>query len=1097
MGALEQEEVAAPAPASAPAQAMSGPAPLAASTGGNGLAPRQRAMLGLQASAGNAGVARAIAAGGAVAGPPRIMRDPAPAAAAAPAPATSVTTSLLQGIVSEIPGYGVLTLIAGEDIITGEQVTVSRQSIVEQLLGHGPFAAGIGPVLSAMDVLEDIYKIVMSTLGEHGLTLARIKGDMAAAWKKVDTFSLPSTNLAIVEGYVTKIIADVKAFAKAIADRLIKVVRDAAAKAAEPYLQKPSIAPIWNLARKVMHYDPLKDERVDAPTIEILTDFLRLIGEEKRLEQMQKEGTLQKTADWLDKQYGTFMEIVGQAKALFTDAWDAISPQNLPILLSTLPALADRAVALFGKVRNFAQTVITQVLVLIKEALLGLLSQHAHKVPGFHLMTVILGKNPFTDAPVPRTPQNLIKGFITLMPGGEATYEQLEESGVIASAAARIEGAMARLNITWDLITGTFKAIWDGLQLNDLIDPIGAFGRIIGQFGEPLNRIFEFISEVVQVVVELILKLMDFPSDLLASIIANAKAAIADIKKNPVGFLKNLLATLKQGVMGFFNNVIEYLRDGLAAWLLRGLGKLGITLPADYSIGSVLKTIMEVLGVGIEQLWAKLSKRMGEQKVSIIRKSLDKLEGALAFIKDVQEGGIGAIWKYIQDQLGNLWDTLLGMAKDWIMGEIVEKVIGRLISMLDPTGIMAVVRSFQAFFNAVQSAIEYLKDILTIVNDYVSTLAQVAAGNITAGAQKLEKGLATAIPVAIGFLANQVGIGNIPEKIVEIITGFREMVDKALDWLVDKAVSLGEKALGMLGIGGKEDGKKDEKGDGELAPAVAEADALLTTPGATEDSVNRDLAAIRARHQLRSANLVRGHAGRHRVVLARTETATPEHVLGADPRNVQLTEADLRPIRERPTWTSAQRSEMASPAGPWAALHQVGEVSSVRTGFDRRHIRPWEQLRDAALTRMGLVVGGTVGDAAISLGNAQYPPAAQTVAAVTEAARAYIRDQVFYDYRNLWVGPSADNQARGTLTQHLPGVIDKLRLLAGALDQGDASGAAKIRQKLLSGSTLPKVAGAADSVRAAQTGAEVLAVVSVAEQALANARHDPDSAAVG
>ena len=53
---------------------------------------------------------------------------------------------------------------------------------------------------------------------------------------------------------------------------------------------------------------------------------------------------------------------------------------------------------------------------------------------------MILGQNPFTGEAVPRTAENLIKGFITLLPGGEATYDQLAESGVIGDAAAAIEG---------------------------------------------------------------------------------------------------------------------------------------------------------------------------------------------------------------------------------------------------------------------------------------------------------------------------------------------------------------------------------------------------------------------------------------------------------------------------------------------------------------------------------------------------------------------------------------------------------------------------------------------------------------------------------
>jgi hypothetical protein len=116
--------------------------------------------------------------------------------------------------------------------------------------------------------------------------------------------------------------------------------------------------------------------------------------------------------------------------------------------------------------------------------------------------------------------------------------------------------------------------------------------------------------------------------------------------------------------------------------------------------------------------------------------------------------------------------------------------------------VMAVVNSFIAFFNAVQSAIEYIRDILEIVNQYVTTLAQIAAGNITPGAQMLEQGLAAAIPIAIGFLANQVGIGNIPDKIVEIIGRLREIIDQAIDWLIQQALRLGGAALNALGIGG-------------------------------------------------------------------------------------------------------------------------------------------------------------------------------------------------------------------------------------------------------------------------------------------------------
>jgi hypothetical protein len=442
-----------------------------------------------------------------------------------------------------------------------------------------------------------------------------------------------------------------------------------------------------------------------------------------------------------------------------------------------------------------------EVLRLVKESLLEWLSRQAHDMRGFRLLTVIIGQNPFTGQAVPRSAENLIGGFISLLPNGEATYAQLAESGVIADAAGRIESAMSRLGISLDMVTNTFLGVWNSLTLEDLLNPIAAFERVLTRFGEPLGRIVEFVAEVMKVVIELILKLMNFPSDLLGSIISNAMQAIDDIQRDPVGFLVNMLEALKAGLSGFFDHVLGYLLDGLAAWLFRGLGQLGITKPPDYSLASILNLVLQVLGITAEKLWQKLGEQIGPENVAKIRGAIDTLTGAWSFIKDVQEGGVAAIWKHVENQLGNLWDTLLNMAKDWIVTEIIEKVTAKLISMLDPTGVMAVVNSMIAFFNAIQSAIEYLRDILEIVNEYVSTLAAVAAGSIAPGAQKIERGLANAVPVAIGFLANQVGLGNVPEKVVEIIQGLRELVDQALEWLFAQAMRLGQAALAAIGIG--------------------------------------------------------------------------------------------------------------------------------------------------------------------------------------------------------------------------------------------------------------------------------------------------------
>jgi hypothetical protein len=156
---------------------------------------------------------------------------------------------------------------------------------------------------------------------------------------------------------------------------------------------------------------------------------------------------------------------------------------------------------------------------------------------------------------------------------------------------------------------------------------------------------------------------------------------------------------------------------------------------------------------------------------------------------------------------------------------------------------MAVVNSFIAFFNAIQSAIEYVREILAIIDDYVATMAAVARGDVEPGAARLEQGLISAIPVAIGFLANQVGLGNVGDKIEEIIGGLRAMVDRALDWLLDQAERLLASVMRTLGLGdeGEEPSYLDvreqarEQIGGRLGGEFSEEDARTAIARVLED----------------------------------------------------------------------------------------------------------------------------------------------------------------------------------------------------------------------------------------------------------------------
>ncbi|GIE89663.1 eCIS core domain-containing protein [Actinoplanes regularis] len=698
--------------------------------------------------------------------------------------------------VRALPGYTVLTVVAGYDPIANRTVDRNSENVVRGVLGLVPFGTAVADKVIELDVVQRAGALVDDGLTAHRLTRARIQGDLDGVWADLSIVKGIDGNVAVIAGRVAKLYQDALGLARAIIDAVVQLVRDAAVGLAEKYLVGK---PAWDLAKKVLHHDPLRGTAVEATPVEILADFLTLIGKADAVAQMRERGTLQKTADWLAARIDRFRGLITQLGALFAAGWEAIQPRNIAALPDNLSRLAEEAIGLLRQVTAFGTEVIGTVLQLIKDALLGWLSQHAHAVRGFRLLTVVLGENPFTKQDVARTAENLIGGFVALLPGGEQTYQKLAEAGVIAEAGAQVETAMGRLGVTPELIVETFRAVWDSLTLEDLLNPIGAFARVLERFDESLSKIVAFAGEVVKIVIALILKLMDFPSELLGSIIANAMAAIEDIKRDPVAFLLNMIAALKSGFLNFLDKVLGYLLTGLADWLFRGLGALGIKKPPDLSFKSILELVLQVLDITADKLWTKLGKHVGEDVVAKIRAGVAMAGEAFDFVKDVQENGVGAIWTHLESQLGNLWDTLLDMAENWIVTTIIEKATVKLLSMLDPTGIMAVINSSIAFFNAVQSVIEYVREILAIVSDYVSTLAAVAAGNISAGAAKVEKGLAAAVPVAIGFLANQAGLGNVPKKLVEMIGGLRELVDRALDWLFEQAVQLGKSALAMFG----------------------------------------------------------------------------------------------------------------------------------------------------------------------------------------------------------------------------------------------------------------------------------------------------------
>jgi hypothetical protein len=694
-----------------------------------------------------------------------------------------------------IPGYTLLTVIIGYDPLAGRNVERNATNLIGGLLGLIPmFGTLLFNKLTELGIIESVLTWVESEMSALNLTTRRLEQTLEQAWDEASLFSGWDENMAVLDRTFGQLYRDIVTFAGRVKDKIFELIKGALMAGLKALADA---FPGYPLLTKLLGQDPLTGQEVVSTTAEKIEAFLLLIGKEQELERMQAEGTIQKTADWIDAELAALNFSFAEIRGLFEEAWNAFSLEDLRDPIGAF----NRTIAIFTpfttRVFTFAANVAIQVLTFIKEALLAQLSAYAREQQGFHLVTVILGKDPFTGVEVPRTTENVIRGFMGLMPGGEEQFQQMKETGAIEQTVSRIDAAVATLNFSWAYITGLFLDLWNSFTIEDVFHPVDAFVRIVQTLADPIQRLFDFIVTIVKIIVEVLLVVMNFPVDTVNQIIANARSAFEDIKSDPIGFLKNLLRAVKQGFVQFFDNIVTHLLGGLRDWLFGELATAGISPPADMSFQSILGFVLDVLGLTIDNVWERLALKIGPERVAQIRAAIDTLSGIWTFIKDVWERGPIAIWEYVQEQLSNLWTMVLEQVQNWIMTRIVEQVTSRLLSLLDPSGIMAVVNSFIAFYRAVQSFIEKLREMLEIVNSFVAGVANIARGNVADAANFLEAALARAVPVAIGFLANQVGLRGLGTRIAEMISGLRDRVNAALDWLIDRALSVGGALLTM------------------------------------------------------------------------------------------------------------------------------------------------------------------------------------------------------------------------------------------------------------------------------------------------------------
>jgi hypothetical protein len=522
----------------------------------------------------------------------------------------------------------------------------------------------------------------------------------------------------------------------------------------------------------ILGFNPINRRSVARTPANFLRALIELVpGGNFITRALDNHGVINEAAAWVDQKVRQLGDIGSQIVGALRRFIDSLSWTDI----FDLGDVWARAKRIFtepiGNLISFGTAVVGELLGIVKRVILRPLAALAEGTRGYDLLKAILGEDPITGEPHPRTPDNLIGGFMRLI-GQEEVWLDIQRGNAVARAMAWFNGALAGLRSIVASIPGRIVTTIRSLTFQDVVTVVGAFNKIAGAF---LGLAGTFVSWAGRQVLSLLEILFSVVAPGVMPYIAKARAAFTSILRNPVGFVGNLVRAGRLGFQGFARRIGTHLKSALIKWLVGPLAEAGVYIPKSFSLLEIIRLVLSVLGLTWANLRTKLLKIIPESVLS-------GLEKTASVLVTLATQGPAAAWDQIKEELTELKSQLIGQVTQMVTVEIVKAAVSKLVTMINPAG--AVVQAVIAIYNTITFFVEKARQIGAVVASFVNSIAAIAAGRVGAAAARVEQTLANSLVVVIGFLAKFAGLGSIPTKLVKIVEKIRKPVDRALDKIV-------------------------------------------------------------------------------------------------------------------------------------------------------------------------------------------------------------------------------------------------------------------------------------------------------------------------
>ncbi|WP_164473517.1 eCIS core domain-containing protein [Deinococcus psychrotolerans] len=397
-------------------------------------------------------------------------------------------------------------------------------------------------------------------------------------------------------------------------------------------------------------------------------------------------------------------------------------------------------------------------------------------IPGYKQLCMTFGKDLVTGKAMAQDPNALLDTLANWVPGPlKDIIKAVKESKAIPKAWAWFKGELGKLRLG-DLMGDIGDAI-KSLSIDK------AKAAVMGRVSTLKGIITGSAKRIADIVLTAIAAGLGPVGQKVVAALRSSGDMIVQVLKNPAKFASNLLAALKKGFGQFGSNAPKHFQNGVGTWLT---GATGVSLPPKLDLPGIFMTALTIMGLTYQNFRGRLVKAVGEQKVKLA-------EGSVQLIKTLQ----GGLHKDpdVKGQQGGVGSEVLAGIKSEVQNSLILAGIKKVVGMLIPGGgfLTAIVGAFQS----VQFVIQQGSQIAGVIMDALSSVGAIAAGNIGGAANLVERSLSGAIPLALGFVAKLVGIGNLGGKIKNTFAKVKARLDRVVDKVVLKAKGL----IGKLKVG--------------------------------------------------------------------------------------------------------------------------------------------------------------------------------------------------------------------------------------------------------------------------------------------------------